>query len=80
MNLFDTSPIPFRPRRNSLLDRAIMDLIIEWGITIPIVHIKNNLFLIGANRVNCDFKFGSVLVKVGGGSQKLVDYIFKNRE
>jgi hypothetical protein len=57
-----------------------MDLIIEWGITIPIVHIKNNLFLIGANRVNCDFKFGSVLVKVGGGSQKLVDYIFKNRE
>jgi len=78
--LFDEAPIPFRPRRNCQLDKAIAQIVSEWDITIPIVHIKNSLFLIGCNRVNCDFKFNSVLVKVGGGSQKLVDYIHKNTD
>ena len=36
------------------------------------------MFLIGPNRVNCDFKYESVLVKVGGGSQKIEEYLNKN--
>jgi hypothetical protein len=38
---------------------------------------KGNLYLIGTNRLNCDTKFGNVFVKVGGGSQKLEDYLRK---
>ena len=79
-HLFDDAPIPFKPRRNNQLDKAIAVIIEEWIVTIPIVHIKNNLFLIGCNRVNCDYKFNSVLVKVGGGSQKLIDYLHKNSD
>jgi len=44
----------------------------------PILPIKLNLYLIGCNRVNLDFKFDQVLVKIGGGSEKLEDYLTKN--
>jgi hypothetical protein len=44
----------------------------------PIVPIKQNLYLFGCNRVNLDYKFDQVQVKIGGGSEKLEDYMTKN--
>ena len=44
------------------------DKIIEFlKITIPIVFIKSNLYLIGSARVPCDLKNENVIVRVGGG-------------
>lgn len=76
--LFSTPPIPFRPRKANKLDKAIGIILESNNFTIPVVNIRENLFLIGPNRVNCDFKYESVLVKVGGGSQKMQDYLNKN--
>ena len=66
--LFDTAPIPFKPRRNNILDEKIEYLINVHNIRIPICQIKDNLYLIGTNRLNCDLKNDKVNVRVGGGT------------
>lgn len=77
-HLFDTAPLEFKPRKNNVNDEQVNNILIDYGYTIPVVHIKDKLYLVGTNRVTCDFKFNQVLVKGGGGSQKLEDYIAKN--
>jgi len=54
--IFATAPIKFRPRKGNALDERIAELIEEYDIRIPIVHIKDNLYLIGSNRLNCILK------------------------
>lgn len=79
-HLFDEAPLPFKPRKNNANDEQVNSILSDYGYTIPVVHIKDKLYLVGNNRVTCDFKFNQVLVKGGGGSQKLEDYIAKNEE
>jgi len=43
--------------------------------TIPVQNIRGTLYLIGTNRCNCELKFDSALVRVGGGVQRLDKYI-----
>jgi len=50
-------------------------MIIELGITIPILHIKGTLYLIGSNRINCTMKRDYVMLRVGGGYEKFVEYV-----
>jgi len=76
--LFNTPPIPFKARKGSKIDKAISVIMESNNFTVPVVNIRDNLFLIGPNRVNTDFKYESVLVKVGGGSQKMEEYLNKN--
>ena len=76
--LFTTPPIPFKARKGNKLDKAISIILQQNNFTIPIVNIRDNLFLIGPNRINTDFKYESVLVKGGGGSQKIEEYLNKN--
>lgn len=45
---------------------------------LPVEHIRNQLYLIGPNRVNLDYKHGNILVKKGGGAEKLQEYLRKN--
>jgi len=39
-------------------------------VKIPIVNIKDNLFLIGPNRCNCELRKDTVMIRVGGGYQR----------
>lgn len=57
----------FRPRKGHQLDEKISKIIEFLKITIPIVFIKSNLYLIGSARVPCDLKNENVIVRVGGG-------------
>jgi len=50
-----------------------------YNITIPIIHIKDKLYLIGPNRLNCEIRAGVVMVLVGGGYQRFEDYVPKNQ-
>jgi hypothetical protein len=45
----------------------IVDLITENSIRVPIRHIKDSLYLIGINRINCELKNDKVNLRVGGG-------------
>ena len=78
--IFDSypGPIPFKPKKGNQVDEAIYAVVKREKIALPIIPIKNNLYLIGSNRVNCENKFGNVMVKIGGGSQKLEEYLEKN--
>ena len=71
-------PYPFRPRKGNELDEKLYQTLRKLNSKIPVSHIHKNLYLIGCNRLNCDSKFGLIFVKVGGGSQKLEDYLAKN--
>jgi len=47
-------------------------------ITVPIVHIKDSQYLIGINKCNCELKANKIMIRVGGGYEKIQDYVSKN--
>mmetsp|Transcript_5424 Transcript_5424/g.9129 ORF Transcript_5424/g.9129 Transcript_5424/m.9129 type:complete len:352 (-) Transcript_5424:8-1063(-) len=77
--LFRGVPVEFVPRANNEVDQAIYMLIKELNINIPILHIKNKLYLIGTNRLSCEIKRDIMMVRVGGGYEKFVEYVPRNQ-
>lgn len=65
--LFAEPPIIFNPRENNEMDEMIHNLIEELDIRIPVVPIKDRLYLIGSNRVTCSLKNDNIILRVGGG-------------
>jgi len=53
-------------------------LIKQLRITIPILFIKEKLYLIGSVRINVDMKTDNLMLRVGGGFEKFIDYVPKN--
>jgi hypothetical protein len=47
-------------------------------ITIPILFIKDKLYLIGSSRINVDLKKDNLMLRVGGGFEKFNEYVPKN--
>lgn len=58
----------------------ISEIVKMQNITIPIVHIKESLYLIGSQKVNLVIKRESILVQKGGGTEKLEAYISNNNK
>ena len=50
----------------------------ELNLTIPIVQIKDSLYLIGCNRCSCIIKRDQLLIKKGGGYEKFETYVSSN--
>lgn len=77
----------FKPRPESDLDLNLARLIEDNCITIPVVHLKNQLYLIGAQRVTLEQRvmrsrarrekeeIVEVMVRVGGGLEPFLDYV-----
>jgi hypothetical protein len=76
--LFQIAPIEFVPRQDNLIDQTIFLLIKQLRITIPILFIKDKLYLIGSVRINVDMKTDNLMLRVGGGFEKFIDYVPKN--
>ena len=53
-------------------------MIKQLKITIPILFIKDKLYLIGSSRINVDLKKDNLMLRVGGGFEKFNDYVPKN--
>ena len=60
------------------MDLAIANLIEELNITLPILHIKDKLYLIGPSRMTCEMKRDFVMLRVGGGYEKFVEHLPRN--
>jgi len=75
---FEPADTTFRPRRGNKLDDNIAKILHYNNIDIPVANIRDGLYLIGPNRCNCELKYSSVMVKVGGGWMKLEEYLRKN--
>ena len=57
------------------MDEAIADVIIENEITLPIIWIKDMLYVVGSERMTAEIRNGRALLRVGGGYQKLTEYL-----
>ena len=75
-----TSPIPFKPRKSSKIDEGIFKLIEEFDVHIPIIFIKENLYLIGTARVICEMRADIVIVRYGGITDTLSNYLYHNHK
>lgn len=76
--IFDNMPFNFVPRKNSKIDEHINRKMLDLNFSVPVEHIKLNLYLIGSNRVNVDLKNDNLIVHVGGGSERFEDYVSTN--
>lgn len=71
-------PMPFKPRRKCQLDATLDMTLKSMHFMLPVECIREGLFLLGPNRVNIDYKYGQLLVKKGGGAERLEDYLDRN--
>jgi hypothetical protein len=55
-----------------------MQLIEEMVITIPIVHIKGNVYLIGAKKHSLEVRRNCLLIRIEPGFESFQEYIIKN--
>ena len=76
--MFAQPPIEFRASRNIPIEAAMYEVYAQQHITIPIIHIREKLYLIGSGRMTCDYRSDTAMVKVGGGYEKFEDYVAKN--
>jgi len=75
---FTDAPIQFKPRAGEPIDDLINNYIIEMRITIPIVWIKGNLYLIGSQRLQLEIRRNCLLLRVAGGYESFQEYVIKN--
>jgi len=82
-DLFNNPPIIFTADKkgaNAEVQRAIERKIQEVGITIPLAHIKNDLYLLGVLRVSIQLKQGNLTLRIGGGYHTFEDWIYNNQK
>lgn len=75
--MFADTPIEFNPRKKDKIDMMIAEYIRELQISIPIIWIKQKLYLIGSNRISCELKRDQLMLRVGGGYEKFEEYVPK---
>ena len=72
------SPIKFKARAGNKLEDSIVKHIKKLNITVPIIHVRAGMYLVGSAKVNLEQKFNHVMVRVGGGCERFDNYIQKN--
>ena len=80
--LFTTRPIEFVPVKGEdyELHKDLEKLIIEHNITIPVIHIKGSVYLIGDKKHIIQQNTNSFTVRVGGGHFKFEEYVPNNHK
>ena len=66
-SLFEAPPIPFVAKKGDKVDIEIQKLINELKITVPIIWIKEKLYLVGDKRLNLDKNGEFLCANIGGG-------------
>ena len=54
------APIPFYPRKDQKVDQEVKRIIDDMGVTIPIVWVKDSLYLVGSNKIHLEKKGNKV--------------------
>lgn len=76
--LFSETPVKFVARKTNELDQHIAKILEDHKLTIPVIHIKDTLYLIGSQRLNVEKKNEKLSVRVGGGYERFEDYVPRN--
>lgn len=75
---FTTAPIAFQNGTNPQIDEILIQLIEEMNITIPILHLKGNSYLIGTQKHNLEVRRNCLLIRIDSGFESFQEYIIKN--
>ena len=78
--MFGTAPIKFVPKKGDKVDEEVASIIETFNITIPIVWIKQSLYLVGSSKITLEKKGEYVTAQIGGGFEKFALYIQKNHK
>ena len=75
--LFETAPIPFVAKKgdNYQCEKMMERLIEMHHITIPIIHVKGQIYLVGCSKSIIQYTNDNVVLKIGGGYQVFDEYI-----
>ena len=75
--MFQEIPIKFKPRKGHEIDERLYQYTEELDITFPIVVIRNELYLVGSERLNIKLNANNnqLLVRVGGGYKNFEEHI-----
>lgn len=77
--LFGVAPIEFKARKGVEIDLMIQQAVREYGLTIPIVWIKEQLYLVGSSRSNLSIKRDKLMIKKGVSLEKFDEYVSKQQ-
>jgi hypothetical protein len=76
--LFADTPIEFKPRRSIEIDQIIAQMIDDLEITIPIIWIKMNQYLLGSTIFSFEIRGEQLKIKVNNLWETFEDYVAKN--
>jgi len=82
--IFTDPPVRFTPQKGNKTEELLAKMIKKHKVTLPIIHVRQNLYLIGSQKVSMDFKFNSIMVRpVNSGGmfsaqERFETYITKN--
>lgn len=68
--LFQQQVVQFNGRHRNQMDHQIEQLIEQVGSTIPILHIKDKLYLIGSERLTLDIINNVIFVNTPSGNKQ----------
>ena len=77
--LYSTAPITFVARKGNHLEAEVKAILEELGIGVPIIHIRDTLYLVGDSRIHIERKRETVMANIGGGYQEFVNWLVKER-
>ena len=55
------------PRKGNALESEIRVILQELNVALPIIHIKDTLYLVGDSRIHIERKRETVMANIGGG-------------
>ena len=74
--LFSQQVVKFNSRANNPVDEKIEELISIIGCTIPILHIKENIYLVGSEKLPLQVIQDIVFVQIPtGAKEQFVNYV-----
>jgi hypothetical protein len=77
-DLFLHAPIPFVAMKGDPIQELIEIQVSTYDITIPVINIKDSLYLIGTERINLELRNDAIVMRVGSGYKKFQDYVPQN--
>lgn len=80
LEFFAETPIKFKPKKGNKLEEAMSKILKKHGITIPIIPIRGQLYVVGSLKTSLELKIDQVMIRVGGGGgfERFDQYIKEN--
>ena len=73
-------PIASIPDEENLLHSEIQRQVEEKQITVPVIHVRNQTYMIGCALYNCERRDDEACVQTGEGYERFDAFVLENRE